>query len=59
MTIRKLGKDSPEPGEHSRYAESMSGVPRTDFLTTFKKKFGTSAHVNKLAVTLENGIKFD
>ena len=56
MTILKLGKHSPEPGEHPRYPESMSGVPRTDFLTTFQKTIGTSAHVRKLSTTLENGI---
>ena len=39
MTILKLGKDSPESGEHSRYPESMSGVPRKDFLINFQKSY--------------------
>ena len=39
MNILKLGKDSPESGEHPRYPESMSGVPRKDFLTNFQKSF--------------------
>ena len=39
MTILKLGKDSPEPGEHSRYPESMLEVPRKDFLTNFQKSY--------------------
>ena len=39
MNILKLGKDSPESGEHPRYPESMSGVPRKDFLTTFQKSY--------------------
>ena len=39
MTILKLGKDSPEPEEHSRYPESMSGVPRKDFLINFQKSY--------------------
>lgn len=57
MTILKLGKDSPESGEHPRYPESMSGVPRTDFLMNFQnKKFGTSGSVRRVGTTLENGI---
>ena len=39
MTNLELGKDSPESGEHSRYPESMSGVPRKDFLTNFPKPY--------------------
>ena len=39
MTILKLGKDSPESGEHPRYPESMSGVPRKDFLINFQKSY--------------------
>ena len=39
MTILKLGIDSPEPGEHFTYPESMSGVPRKDFLINFQKSY--------------------
>ena len=39
MTILKLGKDSPESGEHSRYPESMSGLPSKDFLTNLQKPY--------------------
>ena len=39
MTILKLGVDSPESGEHPRYPESMSGVPRKDFLINFQKPY--------------------
>ena len=56
MTILKLGKDSPESGEHPRYPESMSGVPRTDFLTNFHTKIGTYRLVRRVGMTLENGI---
>ena len=38
-TNPKLGKDSPDPGEHPRYPESMSGVPRKDFHTNFQKSY--------------------
>ena len=39
MANLKLGKDSPDPGEHRRYPESMSEVPRKDFLTNFQKSY--------------------
>ena len=39
MTILKLGKDSPEPVEHSRYPESMSGLPSKVFLTNLQKPY--------------------
>ena len=39
MTILKLGVDSPESGEHPRHPESMSGVPRKDFLINFQKPY--------------------
>ena len=39
MTILNLGVDSPESGEHPRYPESMSGVPRKDFLINFQKPY--------------------
>ena len=39
MNILKLGKDSPESGEHPRYPESMSGVTRKDFLMNFQKSY--------------------
>ena len=38
MTILKLGKDSPDSGEHPRYPESMSGV------TDVNARFLTSIH---------------
>ena len=37
--MKTLGKDSPEPGEHSRYPESMSGVHSKDFLINFQKSY--------------------
>ena len=37
--ILKLGKDSPDPGEHPRYPESMSEVPRKDVLMNFQKSY--------------------
>ena len=39
MTDLKLGKDSPDLGEHPRYPESMSGVPRKHFLTNSQKSY--------------------
>ena len=39
MTNLKLGKDSPDPEEHPRYPESMSGVPGKDFLSIFQKSY--------------------
>ena len=39
MNILKLGKDSPDLGEHPRYPESMSGVPRKYFLMNFQKSY--------------------
>ena len=39
MNILMLGKHSPESEEHPRYPESMSEVPRKDFLQNFQKSY--------------------
>jgi len=39
VTILNLGKDSPESGKHSRYPESMSGLPIKIFLINSQKSY--------------------